>query len=70
MDDAPTLFAALVSVTVALAVGHALSAQTPPRLTLDLAEYAQMPITGALDGANTLGQLARVNFLRDDARKR
>ena len=54
----------------ALASLQVMAAQTPPRLALELAEYARMPITGALDGANTLGQLARVNFLRDDARKR
>src|SRR4051794_37867669 len=45
---------------------HPVVAHTPPRLTLDLAEYAQMPVTGAPDGANTMCQLARVNFLRDE----
>ena len=35
-------------------------------MTLELAEYAQMPITGELAGENTRGQLARVNFLRDE----
>ena len=34
--------------------------------TLELADYVQMPITGDLDGENTRGQLARVNFLRDE----
>ena len=29
-------------------------------------DYAQLPITGELDGQNTRGQLARVNFLRDE----
>src|SRR4051812_9515230 len=54
-------------VLVSALVGvHAVVAQTPPRLTLELAEYAQMPVTGAPDGANTMGQLARVNFLRDE----
>jgi hypothetical protein len=33
---------------------------------LELADYAQMPITGSFDGDNTMGQLARVNFLRDE----
>ena len=29
-------------------------------------DYAQLPVTGELDGQNTRGQLARVNFLRDE----
>ena len=53
-------------LALALAVAHTLAAQPTPRLTLDLADYAQMPITGELDGQNTRGQLARVNFLRDE----
>ena len=35
-------------------------------MTLELADYVQMPITGELDGQNTRGLLARVNFLRDE----
>ena len=42
------------------------AAQPTSRLTLELADYAQMPITGELNGQNTRGQLARVNFLRDE----
>src|SRR5688572_4913429 len=49
-----------------LAVLHTLAAQPASRLTLELADYAQMPITGELDGQNTRGQLARVNFLREE----
>jgi mono/diheme cytochrome c family protein len=37
-----------------------------PRRTLELSEYAQVPITGELGAENTRGQLARVNFLRDE----
>jgi mono/diheme cytochrome c family protein len=37
-----------------------------PRPTLQLADFAQMPITGEIGGENTRGQLARVNFLRDE----
>jgi len=33
---------------------------------LELVDYAQMPITGVLGGENTRGELARVNFLRDE----
>ena len=38
----------------------------PPtsRLMLELTDYAPMPVTGELNGQNTRGQLARVNFLR------
>lgn len=39
---------------------------TMPRRTLELADYVQMPITGELDGENTRGQLARVNFMREE----
>jgi mono/diheme cytochrome c family protein len=36
------------------------------RKTLKLADYVQMPITGDPGGENTRGELARVNFLRDE----
>jgi mono/diheme cytochrome c family protein len=36
------------------------------RKTLELADYVQMPITGEPGGENTRGELARVNFLRDE----
>jgi mono/diheme cytochrome c family protein len=38
----------------------------PVRPVLELADYARMPITGDAGGENTRGQLARVNFLRDE----
>src|SRR6187549_3980902 len=50
---------------LALAAWQTLSAQ-PTRLALELEDYVQMPITGELDGQNTRGLLARVNFLRDE----
>jgi len=53
-------------LALALAVAHTIAAQPTSRLALELADYAQMPITGELDGQNTRGQLARVNFLRDE----
>ena len=58
---------AVASIIVA-AAGVLLARQAQPtrQLTLDLADYAQMPITGELNGQNTRGQLARVNFLRDE----
>jgi mono/diheme cytochrome c family protein len=42
------------------------SAVQPTRLALELEDYVQMPVTGELDGQNTRGLLARVNFLRDE----
>jgi len=42
------------------------SVDPTPRRSLALADYAQMPITGEMGGENTRGQLARVNFLRDE----
>jgi mono/diheme cytochrome c family protein len=41
-------------------------AAATPRPALELAEYVQMPITGEIGGENTRGELARVNFLRDE----
>jgi glucose/arabinose dehydrogenase/mono/diheme cytochrome c family protein len=42
------------------------AADNAPRPTLVLADYVQMPITGDLGADNTRGQLARVNFMRDE----
>lgn len=42
------------------------AAPATPRQTLELADYVQMPITGEPGGENTRGELARVNFLRDE----
>ncbi len=53
-------------VALALAVWPTLLAQPPSRLALELADYAQMPITAQPNGQNTMAQLARVNFLRDE----
>ncbi len=36
-------------------------------LTIEIKDYAEMPITGAVDGAgNSAGLLARINFLREE----
>jgi mono/diheme cytochrome c family protein len=48
------------------AVWQSLAAQPASRLSLQLADYLQMPITGEPDGQNTRGLLARVNFMRDE----
>jgi mono/diheme cytochrome c family protein len=42
------------------------AAAASPRPALELADYVQMPITGESGGENTRGQLARVNFLREE----
>ena len=38
-----------------------------PIVTIEIKDYATMPITGELDGAgNSAGLLARINFLREE----
>src|SRR5215471_6016684 len=38
-----------------------------PELTIEIKDYAAMPITGAVDGpGNSAGLLARINFLREE----
>src|SRR5207253_1379717 len=49
-----------------VSVARTADAPATPRPRLDLADYVQMPITGEAGGENTRGQLARVNFLRDE----
>src|SRR5690242_1822748 len=40
-----------------------------PELTIEIRDYANMPITGAVDGpGNSAGLLARINFLREEPR--
>jgi mono/diheme cytochrome c family protein len=56
----------ILIVTLALAAAQTPAAQPATRLALQLEDYVQMPITGELDGQNTRGLLARVNFLRDE----
>ena len=36
------------------------------QLALELKDYAEMPITAQLGGENTMAQLSRVNFMRDE----
>ena len=42
------------------------AADPAPRRTLQLSEYVRMPITGEVGAENTRGQLARINFLREE----
>ena len=57
---------AIWMVVMALAASQLPAAQPAAGLALTLEDYVQMPITGELDGQNTRGLLARVNFLRDE----
>ena len=57
---------AISLLALAFAAAQTVASQPTLRLTLELTDYAPMPITGELDGQNTRGQLARVNFLRDE----
>jgi len=59
--------AVVLAVALAAVVTvRALPVQPESRLQLRLEDYAQLPITGELDGQNTRGQLARVNVLHDE----
>src|SRR5215472_6594767 len=43
------------------------AAAAPPELTIQIKDFADMPITGAVDGpGNSAGLLARINFLREE----
>jgi hypothetical protein len=48
------------------AIGISIAAE-PPQITLEVKDYATLPITGVLDGkGQTNGLLARINFLREE----
>ena len=52
-----------VPVLASLVCGFAAS----PTLTIEVKDYAAMPVTGAVDGpGNSAGLLARINFLREE----
>ena len=52
-------FPVLASVMLGLAA--------PPELRIEVKDYANMPVTGAVDGpGNSAGLLARINFLRQE----
>src|SRR6516162_5286061 len=55
--------ASAVSVFAYLACGWA----APQELTIEIKDYATMPMTGTVDGpGNSAGLLARINFLREE----
>ena len=48
-----------------LLAGLALFGATAPEITIEIKDFAALPITGAVDGVgNSAGLLAWVNFLR------
>ena len=53
-------------LVLGLAAGMMSAKQAAAQLTLELADYAEMPVTARPGGENTMAQLARVNFLRDE----
>src|SRR5258705_3860300 len=65
MSSEPSMRVVWILVS-GLAVGNALVTQPKATLTLQLADYAQMPITAQPNGQNTMAELSRVNFLRDE----
>lgn len=56
----------LAFVATALLVAAVPRAQAPAHLAFDVEDYVEMPITGELDGANTRGLLARLNYMREE----
>jgi hypothetical protein len=52
---------------IVLALNVALQAGSAPEITLEIRDYATMPMTGAVDGkGQIMGLLARVNFMREE----
>jgi mono/diheme cytochrome c family protein len=63
--DRRTLKAAWLAV-MTLGLVRVIAQPAPTSLTLQLEDVAALPITGELTGENTRGQLARINYLRDE----
>jgi mono/diheme cytochrome c family protein len=57
---------AIGSLSVALAATPAVATEAPPRLALELQDYASLPVTADNTNDNTRALLARVNYLRDE----
>jgi mono/diheme cytochrome c family protein len=57
---------AVLVAALAVMTAPRFTAQPQSRLKLQLEDYAQLPVTGQVDGENTRGQLARVNVLHDE----
>jgi glucose/arabinose dehydrogenase len=56
-----------VGLTVSVMAAAAANAASGPGLTLEIRDYATMPMTGKVDGkGQVMGLLARVNFMREE----
>src|SRR5687768_11565315 len=57
-----------VAAGIASVVQPPVSAQLgqPPPLILHLTDYAEAPMTGAIDGVSNQGSLARINVMREE----
>jgi hypothetical protein len=54
-------------IGLVLALHCFLAAGNPPEITLDIRDYATMPMTGAVDGkGQVMSLLARINFIREE----
>ena len=64
--DAIRVGVASAASCLALTAAPLPAVQSAPRLTLELEDYAALPITADNTNENTRAQLARVNYLRDE----
>ena len=55
-----------VALCVSLTAARPLGVQPAPRLTLQLEDYASLPVTADNSNNNTRALLARVNYMRDE----
>jgi hypothetical protein len=56
-----------IVLTSSFLICAALAGAASPELTLEIRDYAVMPVTGAVDGVgNSASLLARINFLREE----
>ncbi|MEO7190925.1 MAG: PQQ-dependent sugar dehydrogenase [Vicinamibacterales bacterium] len=59
--------ARVLALTLSLASAVTTTAGLPPTITLQIADYAQAPVTGSFTGGTgNPGSLARINFLRQE----
>ncbi len=54
------------STVLLILLGCANASPAAAQITLRIADYATLPMTGKLDGTSTEGSLARVNFMREE----
>ena len=50
-----------------LLIAYVVRAASPPEITIDVRDFATMPMTGAVDGkGQVMSLLSRVNFIREE----